>query len=235
MGTSRTLRIEFCELSCIATDELTFGRRSELVLDAHNPYLHAEAGRLRLRDDDWFVYNTGSRLHLQVLHQTGFFVELPPSASARIPAGHGRIRVSAGGSNYEFDYFHADDGQTVFAGKETGTLFYGRDLTPAQIDYAVTMARYRLRGLRTPPPTQAEIAELWSVSLRAVNKTFEDIRQRLRSEGVHRVTAPEDLLEYLVLNRILTVEHLDDALLDSPEGPRRRSDILRERRQDVST
>jgi len=168
---------------------------------------------------------------LELLHETGLHVERPPKASARIPIGHGRIRVAAGGTLYEFGYVHASVGTTTDLGADrSNTLFYGRDLTPAQVDYAVTLARFRLRGLHRPPPTQAAIAELWCVSTRAVNKTFEDIRTRLRNDGVQRISTQEDLLEYLVLNRIVTIENLEAAQLDRPAGPIRRSEIL-ERQQ----
>ncbi len=229
MTGSRSLTIEFCGMRCLATDEFTFGRSADLVLDADNAYLHGEAGRLQRRGEDWFVRNTGSRLHLELLHQTGLYVELPPSADARMPAGNGHVRVTAGGTTYEFGYHRrSEDPETVTEFDGGNTLFYGRDLTPAQIDYAVTFARFRLQGLRKPPPTQPEIARLWQVTPRAVNKTFEDIRRRLRDEGVRRIGTQEDLLEHLVLNRIVTIEHLEAARLDRPDGPVRRSDILRE-------
>lgn len=224
------LIIEFLGRRHIAVDGFTFGRRAELVLDADNPYLHGIAGRFRLTGAGWSVDNAGSTLHFRLLHQSGQMIELPPGASGGVPSGHGRIRLTAGPTTYELDYFLEDSEiDPVAPAARTGTLFYGRNLSPAQLDYAVTLAESRLRGLVPVLPTHAEIARRWGVSERAVAKTFEAIRSRLRQEGVRGISHQEQLVEYLVINRIVTLEHLEDARLDRPDGPRRRAVVLAER------
>lgn len=207
---------------------LSFGRSADIVLDPANLHLHRETGRFRRRGAEWLLHNTGSRLHLQLHHSDGLHTELPPGTSIRVPAGRGAVRVEVGGDHYELSYRLDPTGQTTrVSGSATDTVPFGGDLTPAQIDYAVTLARHRLVGLRLPPPGQSEIASLWGVSPRTVAKTFEDIRVRLRAEGVERIETPDDLIEHLVSNRVITTEHLVAAGLDDPSGPHRRRDILR--------
>lgn len=220
------LLIEYLGKRLNATHGFTFGRRAELVLDPDNQYLHGKAGELRTGPGGWTIHNVGSTLHFRLLHQTGQMIELPPTTMATIPAGHGRVRIVAGPLTYEFDYFlDQTESGTPPHPERTGTLFYGRDLTPAQLDYAVTLAEARLRGIAAVPPTHAQIAARWGVAERAVARAFEDIRERLRREGVRSISRQEQLVEYLVVNRIVTLQQLEAARLDQPDGPRRRADI----------
>jgi len=214
-------------LSTLAVGSLGFGRLAEVVVDVDNPYLHGEAGRFRHQPSGWAIHNTGSTLPLRLLHQTGIVTDLPPGSGVALPVGHGRIQVTAGPTTYEVDYFL--DGADPLPGvtkRRTGTLFYGRNLTPAQIDYAVTLAEPRLLGSRSPMPSHAQIADVWGVSQGAVRRTFETIRERLRAEGVRMIDSQERLLDYLIVNRVVTVELLEAARIHQPDGPVRRADIL---------
>ena len=202
------------------TTALAFGRSAQLVLDADNRYLHGEAGRFRAKGPEWFLHNTGSRLHLNLGGADGQLAELTPGNATIVPAGLGWVRVAAGGVTYELAFrLEASGATTRLAARSTGTVPFGSPLTPAQIDYAVTLARHRLVGLRLPPPGQTEIARLWGVTARTVGKTFEDIRARLRSDGVDGIETPSDLIEHLVTNRMVTIEHLVAAGLEDPDGP----------------
>lgn len=209
---------------------LSFGRTAELVLDAENRFLHGEAGRFRHRESEWLLHNTGAKLHLQLHNAGGHHIELPPESWVRVPVGRGEVRVVAGGTPYRLTYRLDPTGATTrIDARSTDTEPFGPPLTPAQIDYAVTLGRHRLVGLRLPPPGQAEIARLWGVTPRTVGKTFEDIRARLRRAKVEGIETTEDLLEHLVTNRLITVEHLIAAGLDDADGPYRQRDLRRRR------
>lgn len=220
------LDVDFLGLTTRAVGSFTFGRAAELVLDADNLYLHGEAGEFRPEAWGWVLCNVGSTLHFRLLHQTGQRADLPPSTSTAVPAGHGRVRITAGPTTYEFDYFLQPVGDSAAVARpRTGTLFYGRDLTPAQADYALTLAEPRLRGSSDRLPTKAEIANLWGVGAGTVDRTFQDLRDRLRNEGVRGIDSPAGLVEYLVVNDIITVRMLDAARLHSVDGPRRRASM----------
>jgi len=221
-----SLTVVFLGRSTPAHRELTFGRFGDVVLDPHNLYLHGEAGRFRYENNGWHLFNTGSILHLRLFHGTGQKVELPPTTSTSVPAGVGVVEITAGPLNYELTYKYQ---QTIpepsFAASDTGTRFYGNQLTPAQIDYAVTLAAPRLRGKGEPLPTHAQIARLWGVEPGTVGRTFEEIRARLRRQNVRAIETPEKLVEYLVVNRVVTVSMLNQARLNCPDGPTRRAVI----------
>ena len=220
------LTVEFLGRTTRAVPPLSFGRVAELVLDRDNLYLHGEAGEFRVEASVWVLHNVGSTLHFRLLHQTGQRADLPPSTNTRVPPGHGRVRITAGPTTYEFDYFLQAAGESPNAARErTGTLFYGRDLTPAQADYALTLAEPRLLGTSDRLPTKAEIAALWGVEAGTIDRTFQDIRDRLRSEGVRDIDSPEGLVEYLVVNDIVTVKMLESARLHGPDGPRRQASM----------
>lgn len=203
---------------------LTFGREADLVLDQENRFLHREAGRFRHKDGRWQLQNTGSILHVQLVHRSGQVVELPPGDRASLPSGVGTVRLTAGSTTYEIGYELDPSGTTTVdppALPPSDTVPYGRALTPRQIDVAVTLARHRLVGLRLPPPGHAEIARLWGMTARNVGKTIEEIRRRLR-EGefeVEGIETQETLIEHLVTNRLVTLDDLDAARLDDPDGP----------------
>ncbi len=218
------LTVEFLGMITRAVGPLSFGRAAEVVLDPDNLYLHGEAGEFRPETSSWALHNVGTTLHFRLLHQTGQRADLPPSTNTRVPPGHGRVRITAGPTTYEFDYFLRAAGERPeVSRRQTGTLFYGRDLTPAQADYALTLAEPRLLGFAGRLPTKAEIANLWGVEPGTVDRTFQDIRDRLRGEGVRGIDTPEGLVEYLVVNDIITVEMLREARLHSPDGPVRRA------------
>ncbi|MGF1598157.1 MAG: hypothetical protein ACFCVK_14705 [Acidimicrobiales bacterium] len=224
------LSVEFLGMRTRAVGELGFGRQADIVLDPHNRYLHGEAGRFRRESSGWVLHNTGTRLPLRLLHQTGMRFELPPGTHAAVPAGHARVQLQAGPTLYELEVvLDTPELPPDVMRHRTGTLFYGRDLSPAQVDYAVTLAAPRLRGEPGPLPTQAEIARRWGVSQGTVRRTFENIRDRLRDEGVRRIDTPEALVDYLVVNGIVTRAMLDDARLDRPGGPVRRAELTGDR------
>ena len=224
------LTVVFLGLSTMAVNSLGFGRNADVVIDADNQYLHGEAGRFRAEAHGWALHTTGSTLPLRLLHQTGLMVDLPPATSTRVPGGHGRVQVTAGPTTYELDYFFDTDGPSSdITRRRTGTLFYGRDLTAAQVDYAVTLAEPRLLGLRQPLRTHAEIGAIWNVSPGTVRRSFEEIRDRLRAEGVKLIDSQERLIDYLIINRVVTLEMLSAAKLHAQDGPVRRRDVLARR------
>lgn len=224
------LTVMFVGTAHAVTDGFGFGRDAALVLDEANRYLHGEAGRFNRGPGGWSLHNTGTRLHLKVVHGTGQIVELPPGAATMLAPGRGTIRIKAGPSAYELAY-DLEGGPPAPEPGQGGsdTLPYGRALTPAQLDYVLALAEPRLRGWTLKLPTSAEIARRWGVSERTVSHAFEEVRVRLREAGVRRITAPEQLVEYLVVNRIVTLELLEAAGFDDPDGPRRRADIERGR------
>ena len=221
------LVVEFLGLRTRAVGVLGFGRKDDIVLDPSNMFLHGTAGRFRRDDSRWLLENVGSTLRLRYLHQTGLRMELPPGTGVVLPIGHGRVQLKAGPAVYELEVFaERVGGDEAVTARRTGTLFYGRDLTPAQVDYALTLAAPRLEGSGAPLPSFVEIAELWGVSHGTVRRTFEDIRDRLRSEGVRGLEHPDDLVDYLIVNGILTYGMLVEARIGKPGGPVRRSDLI---------
>lgn len=220
------LVVQFIEQTLRPTDQLTFGRNAELSLDPDNGYLHRQAGRFRLIGDIWWLENRGSRLRLKMMSSDGSVIDLHAGASSPVLGHSGMVSLVAGPTRYEIAYWHeapppplvGDTTENIPVGADTAT--YGAALTPRELDFVVVLARNRLTGMGGPPPSQAEIADIWGVSKKTVDNTLQRLRSKLRERHVRFIDTTEMLVEYLVAQGYVTIADLEWAALDSPDGPR---------------
>ena len=219
------LVVHFIEQTFHPTEELAFGRNSELCLDPDNGYLHRQAGRFRLIEDIWWLENRGSRLRLKMVSSDGSVIDLHPGASSPMLGLSGTVSLVAGPTRYEIAYLAqpetssgADNTGPIPVGADTVT--YGTALTPREIDFVVVLARNRLTGRGGPLPSHAEIAQQWGVSAKTVDNTFQRLRAKLRAADVRFVDTGENLVDYLVSQGFVTASDIEWAALDRPNGPR---------------
>lgn len=220
------LVVQFIEEKLRPETELTFGRNADVSLDPDNTYLHRRAGRFRLNNGIWWVENTGSRLRIKVVSSDGTVVDLHAGASSPILGNTGIVSISAGPTRYELAYVLEDEprplSNTTIDGIDYGvdTVTYGTKLTPREIDFVVSLAKGRLSGRGGPMATHTEIAEIWGVSAKTVDNTLQRLRSKLRDKNVRFLDSSESLVEYLVSQGLVTMQDLEWAALDEPDGPR---------------
>lgn len=219
------LVVQFIEQTVRPDTELSFGRNAELSLDPDNTYLHRHAGRFRLVGDIWWLENAGSRLRLKMVSSDGSVIDLHAGASSPILGRSGIVSLVAGPTRYEIGYWleeqqavRAETLQGMAVGAETVT--YGTKLTPRELDFVVVLAQGRLTGRGGPLPSHTEIAETWGVSKKTVDNTLQRLRAKLRTKSVRFLESSEMLVEYLVSQGLVTMQDLEWAALDSPDGPR---------------
>ena len=219
-----SLTVRFLGETFHPTDDLTFGRESELVID-DNSYLHRRAGRFRLRDGTWWLENLGSRLRLTMASSDGSLIDLQPGASSPLLGMGGEVSLTAGPTRYELSY-ELDGNQLPWkdthqlSDKGVDTMTYGTILTPRELDFVVVLAQGRLTGRLGPLPSHGEIAEIWGVSRKTVDNTLQRLRAKLRKQKIGYVQSSETLVEYLVTQGLVTLDDLEWAALGGPSGPR---------------
>ena len=219
-----SLTVRFLGETYRPTDDLTFGRDADLVID-ENSYLHRRAGRFRFRSEAWWLENLGSRLRLTMASSDGSLIDLQPGASSPLLGMGGEVSLTAGPTRYEIEYELEGD-QSAWRDthplKEKGvdTMTYGVMLTPRELDFVVVLAQGRLTGRLGPLPSHGEIAEIWGVSHKTVDNTLQRLRAKLRKQKISYVQSSETLVEYLVTQGLVTLDDLDWASLAGPSGPR---------------
>ena len=220
------LVVQFIEQTFRPDDQLSFGRHAELSLDPDNGYLHRQAGRFRLIGDIWWLENRGSRLRLKMVSSDGSVIDLHAGASSPVLGRSGVVSLVAGPTRYEVGYWLEDEPEppsmdttgNIIVGADTVT--YGTALTPRELDFVVVMAQNRLTGRGGPLPSHADIAEIWGVSKKTVDNTLQRLRSKLRTNDVRFLDTSEMLVEYLVSQGFVTMQDLEWAALDQPDGPR---------------
>ncbi len=219
-----SLTVRFLGETYRPTEDLTFGREAELVID-ENSYLHRRAGRFRLRSGAWWLENIGSRLRLTMVSSDGSLIDLQPGASSPLLGMGGEVSLTAGPTRYEIEYELAGNQVTwrdthPILDKGVDTMTYGVILTPRELDFVVVLAQGRLTGRLGPLPSHGEIAEIWGVSHKTVDNTLQRLRSKLRKQKIGYVQSSETLVEYLVTQGLVTLDDLAWASLDAPSGPR---------------
>ena len=220
------LVIQFIEQTFRPDGELAFGRNAELSLDPDNAYLHRQAGRFRLIGDIWWLENTGSRLRLKMVSSDGSVIDLHAGASSPVLGRSGVVSLIAGPTRYEIGYWLEEDQRLITLDSLDGaivgaeTVTYGAALTPRELDFVVVLAQGRLTGRGGPLPSHTDIAETWGVSKKTVDNTLQRLRSKLRTKNVRSIDSSEMLIEYLVTQGLVTIQDLEWAALDEPEGPR---------------
>ncbi|MFV0524613.1 MAG: helix-turn-helix transcriptional regulator [Acidimicrobiales bacterium] len=220
------LSVEFLGESYQPSDELVFGRTAELALD-DNTFLHRRAGRFALRPTGWWLENLGTRLRLTMVSNDGTVIDLRPGSANPLVGPAGVVSLQAGTTRYEMAYHLAapaagNTGDDTDADTDDGadTQTMGPPLTPREMDFVVVLARGRLTGRLGPLPSHGDIAQVWGVSHKTVDNTFQRLRSKLRSSRTNHVTSAETLVEYVVTQGLVTMADLEWAQLDDPDGPR---------------
>ena len=221
-----SLVVQFIEQTFRPDAELSFGRNAELGLDSDNAYLHRQAGRFRLIGDIWWLENRGSRLRLKMVSSDGSVIDLHAGASSPVLGKSGTVSLVAGPTRYEVGYWLEDEAAAVSMDTTRNvrvgadTMTYGATLTPRELDFVVVLAQGRLTGRGGPLPSHADIADTWGVSKKTVDNTLQRLRSKLRTKDVRYLDSSEMLVEYLVSQGLVTIQDLEWAALDRPDGPR---------------
>ena len=220
------LVVQFIEQTFRPEKSLGFGRNAELSLDSDNGYLHRQAGRFRLIGDIWWLENRGSRLRLKMVSSDGSVIDLHAGASSPVLGRSGIVSLVAGPTRYEVGYWLESEPpppspitlQGVSLGADTVT--YGTRLTPRELDFVVIMAQGRLTGRGGALPSHQDIADTWGVSKKTVDNTLQRLRSKLRTQNVRFLDSSEMLVEYLVAQGLVSIQDLEWAAIDEPDGPR---------------
>lgn len=221
------LTVEFAGEVHEVDASLTFGRASDLCID-ENQYMHRCVGEFVRDGNLWWLRNRGSRIPITLISGGGKRVQLPPGATQALSDGGGVVRFQAGQANYELNYWGVANGpqHVVEAASGEGeggdqTLRFSIDLTPREVDYLVSLCAPRLQSTTTTaPPTYAEVAATWGVSVKTLDNTLQQLRRKIRDAGLTGADSSEALATFALQHGLIDQSDLDWAALGTPDGPR---------------
>jgi hypothetical protein len=189
------LYLEFCgeDWSLDPSDELTFGRSADLVID-DNPYLHRVVGRFVLRDRVWWLDNLGRSVNLTVRECGGpGHSTVGPRSSLALVHGEFTCGFAAGPTRYELaGTLGSFEWATDLLGPDgrygSTTLDWGRvELNADQHRLLVAMCEERLLSPSDPdvpiPSNRQRAARLgWTVT--KFNRKLDHLCEKLHRAGV---------------------------------------------------
>ncbi len=165
------------------SEQLAFGRASDLVIDADNKYLHRRLGRLFHQGDRWFLKNTGSSIVIEIDSANGARATVPPGHSAALPPDQSFVRFRAGRFQYEIECVVASggsaslvsqmDGGSVTTAPQTINLTLGRRVLLA------ALAEPELTAQTQSRPTSADLALRLNTTPKAVERKLDAICEAL--------------------------------------------------------
>ena len=191
----RELWVEFLDERFRVQDQLTFGRRAELVVDPDNPYLHRITGTFLRFDGGWWLRNDGTTIELAIRAAGDRRVHLPPGTSDPLYGTGGVVRVVAGGAKYEIKYEVEGASNPASAGGGAAGDEDGVDtakfgvikLNAEQRLLLAGLAESRLREPTDAPlslPNNSELAHSLGWSSRKLDRKLDYICRRLSESGV---------------------------------------------------
>ncbi|MEM9562371.1 MAG: hypothetical protein AAGA93_07145 [Actinomycetota bacterium] len=178
-------------------DELTFGRSAIVVLDDRNEFMSRTVGAFVFHEGSWWLQNRSSSAQLTVVADSGQQTLLPPGTSDPITVANGRIRFTAGPSNYELAFELPEPPATPSAptfgtgdidrtGKPTAEF----GIIPLNDEQRAMLALFAESRLRDPGaphhelPPNAEVAHQLGWSLKKLDRKLDYLCARLSSAGV---------------------------------------------------
>ena len=215
------------ESRTIGDGRLTFGRAADISID-DNTQLHRSAGAFTFGHGRWWLHNTGSRLRLCLVSESGTVVDLAPGDEVSLAGTSGWVRLAAGRARYELEYAVGGeapdrpvwDPTQATTPEMAGATEFKVEPRPRDVDFLVTLARPQLEGTQQPTPTIGHVAALWGVSESTVNNTLGEFRSRLRDAGLIRSGAStEMLIRVVIANGLIGQRDLEWAAFD--QGPPR--------------
>ncbi|MBM3663942.1 MAG: hypothetical protein FJW94_13920 [Actinobacteria bacterium] len=229
---SGTLTVGFLDerVELAPGDELTFGRRADLVLD-ENPYMHRVCGRLVHRQGVWWLQNHGSHLRLELEDLDGAGpAELMPGQQLPVTARRSAVRLAAGPANYELELgvdVALDLGDTdVPVG--TATVDFGAvPLSPEQHLLLVALFDSSRRN-RGAVEGNAVIAARLGWTAKKFHRKLDAVCDKLHREGVRGLRSEPGSGLNAELRRAVLVRHAvnsglvgpgDLGLLSAPGSP----------------
>ncbi len=191
----------------LPSDELTFGRSADLVVDA-NPYLHRILGRFRHDGRHWWMDNVGRSVALTVLASEELSsATVGPGSSAPLLAGpvayELEVTLEDAERRADLGAVRGDSGPLV-------TLEWGRvELNPDQIDLLSVLCETRLARPSdqwAPIPSNRTCAARLGWTLAKFNRKLDHLCERLQRAGVRGVHG--DLGLSAVDRRRVLVDHV---------------------------
>ncbi len=211
-----TLFLEFRgdELAVEPGQALTFGRAADLVVDAHNQYLHRVLGCFVSQGEVWFLQNLGRYITLRISDRTGpSRAELGPGD--QLPLGFEEYTISfdAGPTAYEIGGALAEPtplelGESV----ASDTVEFGQvDLNEEQRLLVTALAEPLLRGTSnwaSRLPGNKEVARRLGWTITKYNRKLDYLCRRLAEQGVEGLQGGSGSLASG--RRQILVQHLVD-------------------------
>lgn len=192
--------MEFIDDVLTVTDELTFGRDADLILDEANRFMHRRTGSLRFGTDRWWLTNLAREHPMVLFGADGLRSVLPAGTRTALTATQGVITFQAGPSPYALSYTTHAGRATVCGEVDTAdgvrTAAFELQLTTEQVEVLSAFARPRFQS--APMPTYAEVARALGISTKAVDHLLSDLRTHLRSRGVTGIDSIDGLVAHLV-------------------------------------
>ncbi len=189
-------------------DELTFGRRADLVID-DNRYLHRVLGRFSCTNGLWWLSNVGSAVVINVGDAASTSsVKVAPGTAVPVSFRSATIAFEAGGANYELRVERlddGDDGSPLAVGAplmaaaddlEATTTASSLPLSDEQRVLLVALAEPWLRsdGTNEQLATNRQIAQRLGWTITKYNRKLDGLCKKYASAGVSGLRGSSDAL-----------------------------------------
>lgn len=230
MSASTELTVEFVDelIRLAANDTLQFGRGTDgssscLVIDEDNLHLHRSLGEFFFRDGQWWLRNVGRSIPMRLWTSDGSNRSVVMSGSeVSLTAERTIIEFEAGRSRYELSAKVPRDNVAEVGLQRSDTISaVDLELTLMQKQLIVSLAEKALRNpgeaISVPPSKEAAARLGWKMT--TFNAKLHNVCEKLTLNlGVRGLSSSSSgatmdrrlrLVEYCVLNRVVTADDLD--------------------------
>jgi hypothetical protein len=177
-------------------ESLTFGKQGDLVIDAHDDYLHREVGEIQYVGNAWWLTNLGDRIVISVEDANGpSFKQLAPGTRDSLTYGEFFIRFRTRLSRYELEGSLTEAHQpdragtaAVDEGDEPLTNDWGEvTLSVDERRLVAALAEHRLEAGRNAGvalPSNEDVQQRLGIRATTYNRRLDHLCARLAAAGV---------------------------------------------------
>jgi hypothetical protein len=211
-------------------ESLTFGKQGDLVIDAHDDYLHRELGEIQYVGNAWWLTNLGDRIVISVEDANGpSFKQLAPGTRDSLTYGEFFIRFRTRLARYELEGSLTEahqpdraDAAAVEEGDEPLTNDWGEVTFSAdERRLLAALAEHRLEAGRNAGvalPSNENVQQRLGIRATTYNRRLDHLCARLAAAGVDGLVGSDgrpardrrhELVEHVLRYGLITRRDLD--------------------------
>jgi hypothetical protein len=211
-------------------ESLTFGKQGDLVIDAHDDYLHRELGEIVYVGNAWWLTNLGDRIVISVEDANGpSFKQLAPGTRDSLTYGEFFIRFRTRLARYELEGSLTEahqpdraDAAAVEEGDEPLTNDWGEVTFSAdERRLLAALAEHRLEAGRNAGvalPSNENVQQRLGIRATTYNRRLDHLCARLAAAGVDGLVGSDgrpardrrhELVEHVLRYGLITRRDLD--------------------------